>query len=93
MDSCKVRRALEAASGGSGQSGAVGTATMQEKEGGFAGRRVQRACCPSWGQGDRRHTGEVGVEMKEVTGQGKVLVCPHPPPISSWVCIESFKCS
>ena len=25
--------------------------------------------------------GEVGVEMKEVqvTGQGKVLVCPHPP--------------
>ena len=36
----------------------VGAATMQEKQGGFDGRHVQRACCPSLSQGERRHRRE-----------------------------------
>lgn len=76
---CRRRQALEAASGAQG--GAGEPATMREKQGGLTGRCVQRACCPSWNQGRRETHRVVGVEMREVQvmGQGKVLVCPHPP--------------
>lgn len=67
---------------------------MQEKQGGLAGRHVQRACCPFWSRG-RRHMGEGGGgdERSRGQGRGKYSSALIHPSISSGLCMESFMCS
>lgn len=83
---CKGRRAWGSLRGLRVERGEP--AIMQEKQGGLAGRHVQRACCPFWSRG-RRHMGEGGGGDERSRGQGRGKYClpSSTPPFllgSAW---------